>query len=167
MAYSIVAFSIFFLNLRVSNYFFRVLVGYNFKMEQESLNKTWFIDIDGTIVKSRNNEQLDEAVDLMGGESYLSETPIKKSLEFIQSIPVNDTIVLTTARDSRHEEHTLRMLNHFNIRYDRIMFDLRSGARILINDIKPVGIAGNSEPIKTAFAINVERNKGIPIESLP
>ena len=68
-------------------------------MEQESLNKTWFIDIDGTIVKSRNNEQLDEAVDLMGGESYLSETPIKKSLEFIQSIPVNDTIVLTTARD--------------------------------------------------------------------
>ena len=110
---------------------------YNFKMEQESLNKTWFIDIDGTIVKSRNNEQLDEAVDLMGSESYLSETPIKKSLEFIQSIPVNDTIVLTTARDSRHEEHTLRMLNHFNIRYDKILFDLRAGARILINDIKP------------------------------
>ena len=105
-------------------------------MEQESLNKTWFIDIDGTIVKSRNNEQLDEAVDLMGVESYLSETPIKKSLEFIQSIPVIDTIVLTTARDSRHEEHTLQMLNHFNIRYDRIMFDLRAGARILINDIK-------------------------------
>jgi hypothetical protein len=47
------------------------------------------------------------------------------------------------------------------------MFDLRAGARILINDIKPVGIAGNSKPIKTAFAINVERNKGIPIESLP
>ena len=136
-------------------------------MEQESLNKTWFIDIDGTIVKSRNNEQLDEAIDSMGGESYLSEKPIKKSLEFINSIPVNDTIVLTTARDSRHEEHTLQMLNHFNIRYEKILFGLRAGARILINDIKPVGIVGNSEPIKTAFAINVERNQGIPIESLP
>ena len=135
-------------------------------MEQESLNKTWFIDIDGTIVKSRNNEQLDEAIVLMGDKSHLSEELIKKSQEFIQSIPDNDTIVLTTARDSRHEVHTLKMLHHFKIRYDRILFDLRSGARILINDIKPVGIAGNIEPLKTAYAINVERNEGIPIKSL-
>ena len=134
-------------------------------MEQESLNKTWFIDIDGTIVKTRNNEQLDEAIGSMGNKSYLSEEPIKKSLDFIKSIPINDTIVLTTARDSRHEDHTLQMLNHFKIRYDKILFDLRSGARILINDIKPIGIAGNSEPLKTAYAINVERNKGIPVES--
>ena len=59
------------------------------------------------------------------------------------------------------------MLDYSKIRYDRILFNLRSGARILINDIKPVGIAGNSEPLKTAYAINVERNEGIPIESLP
>jgi len=136
-------------------------------MEQESLNKTWFIDIDGTIVKTRNNEQLDEAISSMGNKSYLSEEPIKKSLDFIQSIPISDTIVLTTARDSRHEDHTLQMLNHFKIRYDKILFDLRSGARILINDIKPIGIAGNSEPLKTAYAINVERNKGIPVDSFP
>ena len=136
-------------------------------MEQESLNKTWFIDIDGTIVKTRNNKQLDEAIGSMGNKSYLSEEPIKKSLDFIKSIPINDTIVLTTARDSRHEDHTLQMLNHFKIRYDKILFDLRSGARILINDIKPIGIAGNSEPLKTAYAINVERNKGIPVESFP
>ena len=136
-------------------------------MEQESLNKTWFIDIDGTIVKTRNNEQLDEAIGSMGNKSYLSEEPIKKSLDFIKSIPINDTIVLTTARDSGHEDHTLQMLNHFKIRYDKILFDLRSGARILINDIKPIGIAGNSEPLKTAYAINVERNKGIPVESFP
>ena len=103
----------------------------------------------------------------MGDKSHLSEEPIKKSLEFIQSIPVNDTIVLTTARDSRHEDHTLKMLNHFKIRYDRILFDLRAGARILINDIKPAGIAGNSEPLKMAYAINVNRNEGIPIEALP
>tara|TARA_A100001037_G_scaffold129468_1_gene117254 strand:- start:153 stop:563 length:411 start_codon:yes stop_codon:yes gene_type:complete len=136
-------------------------------MEQESLNKTWFIDIDGTLVKSRNDDQLDEAVYSMGDKSHLSEEPIKKSLEFIQSIPLNDTIVLTTARDSRHKDHTLNMLAHLNIRYDRILFDLRAGARILINDIKPAGTAGNSEPLKMAYAVNVERNEGIPIESHP
>ena len=84
-------------------------------MEQESLNKTWFIDIDGTIVKSRNNEQLDEAIDSMGDKSHLLEEPIKKSLEFIQSIPVEDSIVLTTARDSRHEDHTIRMLDYLKL----------------------------------------------------
>ena len=135
-------------------------------MEQESLNKTWFIDIDGTIVKTRNNEQLDEAINSMGDESYLIEEPIEKSVNFIQSIPFGDTIVLTTARDSRHEDHTLKMLKHFRIRYDRILFDLRSGARVLINDIKPVGIAGNSEPLDMAFAVNVKRNEGIPADCI-
>ena len=135
-------------------------------MERESLNKTWFIDIDGTIVKTRNNEQLDEAINSMGDESYLIEEPIEKSVNCIQSIPFGDTIVLTTARDSRHEGHTLKMLKHFRIRYDRILFDLRSGARVLINDIKPVGIAGNSEPLDMAFAVNVKRNEGIPADCI-
>ena len=135
-------------------------------MDQESLNKTWFIDIDGTIVKTRNNEQLDEAINSMGEKSYMSEVPIEKSINFIRSIPTSDTIVLTTARDSRHEDHTLKMLKHFRIRYDRILFDLRSGARVLINDIKPVGIAGNTEPLKMAYAINVRRNEGINMSNI-
>ena len=130
-------------------------------MEPESLNKTWFIDIDGTVVKHLGNERLDEAIQKKGNFSHLSEEPIKDSVSFLKSIPPSDTIVLTTARDSRHEDHTIRMLRHYNIRYDRIMFDLRAGPRYLINDTKPVGSAGNKEPIKTAFAINVERDKGI------
>ena len=130
-------------------------------MTQESLNKTWFIDIDGTIVKHWGNEQLDEAIEKKGELSHLSEQPIEESVEFLKSIPSSDTIVLTTARDSKHEDHTLRMLDHYNIRYDRIMFDLRSGPRLLINDIKPVGSAGNAEPLKMAYALNVERDKGI------
>ena len=28
----------------------------------ESLNRTWFIDIDGTIVKHRTNEELDQVI---------------------------------------------------------------------------------------------------------
>jgi len=56
------------------------------------------------------------------------------------------------------------MLEHFNIRYDKILFDLRSGPRVLVNDIKPVGVVGNESPIKTAYAINVERDRGISID---
>ena len=53
------------------------------------------------------------------------------------------------------------MLEHFEIRYDKIIFDLRAGPRYLINDIKPIGVAKNSKPLNTAFAVNVERDKGI------
>ena len=130
-------------------------------MEQESLNKTWFIDIDGTIVYHMSNQELDEAIRTMGDESYWLEKVIDKSLKFMSSIPAEDTVVLTTARDRRHKEHTLKMLDHFGIRYDKIMFSLRSGPRYVVNDIKPVGVAGNSEPLEMAFAINVERNAGI------
>ena len=38
--------------------------------------------------------------------------------------------------------------------------------KYVINDIKPVGVVGNSEPLKMAFAINVERDTGITKEDL-
>ena len=135
-------------------------------MTTESLNKTWFIDIDGTIVKHSSNDQIDQAIISDGDKSYLMEKPIKGSVEFLKNIPKDDTIILTTARDKKHKQHTLKMLDHFQIRYDKVMFDLRSGPRYLVNDIKPVGVVGNSEPLKTAFAINVERDKGITQDKL-
>ena len=128
---------------------------------EEGLNKTWFIDIDGTVVKHLGNDYLDEAIEKKGNSSHLCEEPIPDSVSFLNSIPLSDTVVLTTARDNRHAAHTIRMLKHHDIRYDNIMFDLRSGPRYLINDIKPIGVAGNKDPIKTAFAINVDRDKGI------
>jgi len=129
--------------------------------EAESLKRTWFIDIDGTVVKHNSNDKIDEAIEGKGNKSYLIETPIKESVDFLDSLPNGDTIILTTARDSRHAPHTIKMLKHYNIRYDRIIFDLRSGPRYLVNDIKPIGVAQNTKPLKTAFAINVERDKGI------
>lgn len=128
---------------------------------KESTNKTWFIDIDGTIVKHNSNDQIDEAIETKGHDSHLIEIPIRSSIEFLNSIPDNDTIVLTTARDSRHAPHTIKMLKYFSIRYDRIMFDLMAGPRVIVNDIKPVGTAGNKVPMKTAFAININRDEGI------
>lgn len=135
-------------------------------IKEESLNKTWFIDIDGTIVKHLYNDDLDNAIKSLGDRSHTLEKPIKSSVKHLNNIPKDDTIILTTARDSRHKEHTLRMLKKFKIRYDDIMFDLRSGPRCVINDIKPAGTVGNSSPVKTAFAFNVVRDKGITTLSI-
>ena len=132
-------------------------------MQKEKLNKTWFIDIDGTIVYHQTNYSLDDIIEELGTDSHTVEKPIERSIDFLNNISNEDTIVLTTARDSKHKDHTIRMLNYYNIRYDRIMFDLRSGPRYLINDIKPPGVAGNTEPLTTAIAVNLERDKGIQL----
>ena len=135
-------------------------------MTDESLNKTWFVDIDGTIVEHMGDNDVFKIIKEYGDQSHRYEKPIKKSVDFINQIPKEDTVVLTTAREENIRDHTIRMLKHFSIRYDRIMFSLRSGPRYVINDIKPVGVVGNSEPLKMAFAINVERDTGITKEDL-
>ena len=129
----------------------------------ESLNRTWFIDIDGTIVKHRTNDELDRVIEEMGEESHNFEEILPESLKFVKNLPEQDTVVLTTARETRHKDHTERLLKSMSFKYDLVIFNLRSGARILINDIKPPGVAGNEDPLQTAFAINVNRDEGIRI----
>lgn len=106
-----------------------------------NLNHTWFIDLDGTILE---HEGLFEK-----GEDYL----LPGAREFLNSIPPNDIIVITTAREEWTKEDTLKNLKRLNIRFNHIIFNLPAGERIVINDIKPRGL-------KTAIAWNVERNKG-------
>ena len=125
----------------------------------ETLNKTWFVDIDGTFLKHNSNINLDELVKQKG--SHLKEKPIRKSIKFLQDLPKDDKIIITTARESRHREHTIKALKHFKVRYDDILFNLPSGPRILINDIKPPGVVNNANPIITAYAVNVNRDEGI------
>ena len=98
-------------------------------MKEESLNKTWFIDIDGTIVKHLYNESIDAAIEKQGKESHLMEAPIKQSINFLNSIPLNDIIVLTTRDRPRGKDQTLKeVFQHYNIKYEK--------ARA--NDTKPV-----------------------------
>jgi len=125
----------------------------------ETLNKTWFVDIDGTFLKHNSNISLDELVKQKG--SHLKEKPIRKSIKFLRDLPKGDKIIITTARESRHREHTIKTLKHFKVRYDDILFNLPSGPRILINDIKPPGVVNNANPIITAYAVNVNRDEGI------
>ena len=125
----------------------------------ETLNKTWFVDIDGTFLKHNSNIGLDDLV--KEEDSHLKEIPIPKSIKFLRDLPKGDKIIITTARESRHREHTIKTLKHFKVRYDDILFNLPSGPRILINDIKPPGVVNNANPIITAYAVNVNRDEGI------
>lgn len=115
-------------------------------MEQNTLilsklGKTWFIDIDGTIVEHNG---------------YLNgmDKPLKGAINFLRSIPEEDFIIFTTARNSSFREITESFLKVNHIRYNLILFDLPSGERVIINDKKPSGLL-------MSHSINLERDEGL------
>lgn len=108
------------------------------------LAHTWFVDLDGTLVK--HNGYLSDGYD----------TLLSGAKEFINSIPDGDMIVITTSRTNEFSEQTKRFLAENAIRYDHIIFDVPLGERIIINDCKPSGLP-------TALALNVVRDKEINV----
>jgi histidinol phosphatase-like enzyme len=105
------------------------------------LPKTWFLDLDGTILEH-------------GG--YLNDTEqlLPGVRDFFNQIPAWDQVVLVTARHPEYREKTLSFLKQQGIRFDHAIFDLPVGERILINDRKPSGLT-------TAYSINLDRNAGL------
>nr|WP_255558684.1 hypothetical protein [Polynucleobacter sp. AP-Kaivos-20-H2] len=99
------------------------------------------IDLDGTILK--HNGHLNGQDELLPGVK-----------DFFENIPTEDYIILLTARSEEYKNITIQFLNKMGIRYDKAIFNLPKGERILINDRKPAGL-------KTAIAVNLERNLGI------
>lgn len=97
------------------------------ELELSSLPKTWLIDIDGTIVKHNGYKS--------GGDILLEGI---KSL--FAKIDEQDVVILLTARKESLRAATESFLRANDIRYNRIIFDLPIGERILINDNKPSGL---------------------------
>jgi hypothetical protein len=106
-----------------------------------SLPHTWIIDIDGTILKHNGHKE--------HGDQLLAGVK-----DFWQRIPVEDTIILMSAREERYVEDTLSFLRNNGLRYDQAIFGLPKGERVLINDIKPSGL-------HTALAVNLSRDEGL------
>jgi hypothetical protein len=105
----------------------------------KNLNHTWFIDLDGTILKHN-------------GYLYGNDELLPGVKELWDQIPDNDFIIITTGREEKYRETTLNYLNTCRIRYNMAIFGLPLGERIVVNDPKP--------NLKTAIAWNVERDKG-------
>ncbi len=104
-----------------------------------SLGKTWLFDIDGTICK-HNGYKIDGEDTLLDGAK-----------EFINSLSLDDKIIMLTSRTEDQASFTEDFLRKNGIRYDSIVYGLPYGERILINDKKPSGL-------NTAIAINTDRD---------
>ena len=107
-----------------------------------SLNHTWLIDIDGTIVK-HNGYKLDGF-----------DTVLPGVVEFWNSIPKEDTVILLTSRDGKYKNITESFLNENGLWFTSIIYNLPFGERIIINDKKPSGL-------KMSVAIDLKRDEGI------
>lgn len=114
-------------------------------LEFSTLNKTWILDIDGTLVK-HNGYKIDGHDTLLDGVA-----------EFFQTLNPEDKVVLLTARKDEYLQNLKKFLAQNNIRYDFLLTDMPMGERILVNDRKPSGL-------DMAFAINKNRDEALNIE---
>lgn len=112
------------------------------KLTLSALPHTWILDVDGTLVK-HNGYKLDGYDTLLPGVK-----------EFYASIPVEDKIVLLTARTGEQLDALKQFLDKHALRYDHILTDMPVGERILINDDKPSGL-------KMAHIVNLKRDAGL------
>ena len=108
----------------------------------KNLNHTWFIDLDGTILKHN------------GYITDKKDTLLKGVNDFFKKIPKKDKIIITTSRKKKYLRKTKSFLQKNKIRFDQIIYNLPYGERILINDIKP------KNRLKTSISINLKRDKG-------
>ena len=106
-----------------------------------NLGHTWFIDIDGTILEHNGHKK--------SGDKLLPGVH-----EFWSSIPKEDVIVLVSARSKEEAITTIDFLKKNGIHHHYFIHNLPTGERILINAKKPSNL-------KTAIALNLERNSGL------
>ena len=106
-----------------------------------NLSHVWVLDLDGTLVRHNKYKT--------GEDEW-----IDGALNFIKNIPDSDFILILTGRKSKYKKQTIDFLNKHSVRFNKIIFDVPLGERILINDKKPSGLV-------CAYALNVERDKGL------
>lgn len=114
------------------------------------IGKTYFFDIDGTIVKNLSYDDL---------ENHIKNPDFIQNLlpgveQFFNSLKEKDIVIFTTARPSIYREMTIRTLNYHNIDYKELIMDLPSGERYLINDTC-------NFLYQKSIAINVLRDVGL------
>ena len=107
--------------------------------------RTWFIDFDGTLVAQRSH-MLEKDIILESTKEF-----------FEKVIAEEDHVVITTARTCEDKERIEKFLSSNGLKFNLIVCGLPTGKRMLINDKKTDGTL-------TAFAFNLERDKGIDHE---
>lgn len=107
-----------------------------------NLDKTWIFDLDGTLVV--HNGYKNDGDSLLPGVKKFFEKNIKK----------DDYVLILTARKSKYKTITEKFLLDNEIIFDKIIYDLPVGERILFNDKKESGLI-------TSYCFNLKRNEGL------
>ena len=119
----------------------------------ENNGTTYFIDIDGTLVHHKQEEDLEQLLSLDNENMESSEELLPNVMEVWNSMKANDVIIITTARSEKYRKMTEKIFKKFGMRYDKLIMDLRTGPRVVINDTPDLSF-------KKAIAINVKRDQG-------
>lgn len=115
-------------------------------MSNITKHSTFFVDIDGTLVKYRKFEELSTA----------KLEPIQEVVDFInKSYDEGCHIVITTARTEPYRLFTKQELEKIGLKYHQIIMGLGRGTRILINDKDP-----DKPELDRAVGLNLTRNEG-------
>lgn len=111
------------------------------------MKKTFFIDIDGCLIKHKGNlsTQIIEEVELLPG--------VIEKLNLWES--EGHKIILTTGRKESMRELTMVQLQRVGIFYDQLVMGCNRGERIIINDKKV------DNDICVCSAIEIDRNTGM------
>jgi len=113
--------------------------------------KTYFFDIDGTLIKKGG-----PLVDIIRGRIQAQEVQFKGMAELICEIHSRgDLIILTTARPESMRTMTVKMLLKLGFVWNQLIMSLANEERIVVNDYEFVPFEDELGPRKKAFAINV------------
>jgi hypothetical protein len=122
-------------------------------MEKITKNPTFFVDIDGTIVKYRKFSELSTAV----------LTPIQDVIDFLnKSYDEGAHIVITTARPPQYELFTKQELEKLGVKYHQMIMGIGRGTRVVLNDKDP-----EMPELPRAWGINFTRDKGLQDIEIP
>lgn len=122
-------------------------------MEKITKHPTFFVDIDGTIVKYRKFSELSTAV----------LTPIQDVIDFInKSYDEGCHIVITTARPQSFELFTKQELEKLGVKYHQMLMGIGRGTRVVLNDKDP-----DAPELPRAWGINFIRDQGLKDIEIP
>jgi len=122
-------------------------------MEKVTKHPTYFVDIDGTIVKYRKFSELSTSI----------LTPIQDVIDFInKSYDEGCHIVITTARPNNFELFTKQELEKLGVKYHQMIMGIGRGTRIVLNDKDP-----QAPEIPRAWGINFIRDQGFKDIEIP
>jgi hypothetical protein len=122
-------------------------------MEKITKYPTYFVDIDGTLVKYRKFSELSQSV----------LTPIQDVIDFVnKSYDEGCHIVITTARPQAYELFTKQELEKVGVKYHQIVMGIGRGTRVVLNDKDP-----DMPELPRAWGINFVRDKGLKDIQIP